>query len=207
MEIDFRKARPEDADAAVPLIYSSGPATFDYVFSHGTGVATRAFLRRAFMMGRGEFGFDNHYVATVDGEVVATGACFSGQDTFAFTRAALHQIIKVYGIASGIRVVRRGLQVERIVQPPRADLHYIAHLGVRPDLQGQGIGTDMLNRLLERGVELRRSIAALDVAVTNPRAQALYEREGFRVVREIESNLGNATATVANHRRMERRLS
>jgi ribosomal protein S18 acetylase RimI-like enzyme len=45
--------------------------------------------------------------------------------------------------------------------------------------------------------------AALDVAVGNPRAQALYERLGFVVAAERVSTLRNAQATVANHRRME----
>jgi len=33
MSITFRTATPADADAAVPLIYRSGPATFDFVFT------------------------------------------------------------------------------------------------------------------------------------------------------------------------------
>ena len=33
MPLSFRPARPEDVDAAVPLIYSSGPDAFDYAFA------------------------------------------------------------------------------------------------------------------------------------------------------------------------------
>ena len=33
MEIKFRQARISDIDAAVPLIYSSGPDAFEYIFS------------------------------------------------------------------------------------------------------------------------------------------------------------------------------
>jgi ribosomal protein S18 acetylase RimI-like enzyme len=43
----------------------------------------------------------------------------------------------------------------------------------------------------------------LDVAMSNPRAQALYERAGFVVIGERVSPLGNARGTVPGHRRME----
>jgi hypothetical protein len=33
MSIAFRMATPADAEAALPLIYSSGPAAFDYVLA------------------------------------------------------------------------------------------------------------------------------------------------------------------------------
>jgi len=42
------------------------------------------------------------------------------------------------------------------------------------------------------------------VAVTNPRGQALYERLGFVVTGERRSSLSNASATVPDHRHMER---
>jgi hypothetical protein len=36
MQIQFRPATPEDVEQAIPLIYSSGPAAFDYIFTHNT---------------------------------------------------------------------------------------------------------------------------------------------------------------------------
>lgn len=47
MSITFRPACPSDADAAVPLIYSSGPAAFDHVFSVPGKATALGFLRRA----------------------------------------------------------------------------------------------------------------------------------------------------------------
>src|SRR5262245_38093876 len=45
----FRPAETADADAVVPLIYSSAPAAFDFLFAvPGRGEA-RDFLRRAFV--------------------------------------------------------------------------------------------------------------------------------------------------------------
>ena len=43
----------------------------------------------------------------------------------------------------------------------------------------------------------------LDVAMTNPDAQRLYQRLGFEVVAERRSALVNAQGRVPDHRRMQ----
>jgi hypothetical protein len=51
--VSFRAAAAADVAAAVPLIHSSGPAAFEFVFAvPGLGDA-QAFLRRAFVDGAG----------------------------------------------------------------------------------------------------------------------------------------------------------
>lgn len=206
MKVEIRPAQPSDADAAVPLIYSSGPGAFDYVFSHRTPITAKEFLHRMFQRTRGELGFRAHIVAVCEGEVVGTGTAYSGREHPEFMLAMLGGIFRHYGLASGSGVIRRGMQVESIVQPPKGDLHYIAHLGVSPEFRSHGVGTQIVSHLLEQGRALGRSTAALDVSVENPRAEALYERLGFRTVKEVESRFSNETAAVPSHRRMERAL-
>jgi len=203
LDLQFRPARPEDADAAVPLIRSSGPAAFDYVFTHATRVSAARYLHRAFQMGKGEFGYRNHIVGEIDGQVVAAGAAYSGKDIPRFTLTALWHIPAVYGLLDGTRVIVRGLKIEKLVKPPTGTLHYVAHLGVDPEFRSRGIGIQLVERLLAMGREKGRTTAALDVSVENPRAQALYERIGFHVTQELTSTLTNPTATVPDHRRME----
>lgn len=202
----LRPARPDDVTAAIPLIYSSGPPTFDYVFTHKNKGNACDFLTRAFLDGRGEFGYKHHLVAEKDGRVVGIGTAFSGKDMAGFTVIAAQQIIKQYGLAASLGVMRRGLQVEKVVQPPKGDLHYIAHLGVAPEYRSQGIGTQIIEWLLIDGRQKRRTVTGLDVSVNNPQAQALYERLGFVVKEERISTLKNEYAAVANHRYLERPL-
>lgn len=204
--VEFRPATPGDAGAAVPLIYSSGPAAFDYVFKVPDRSTALDFLQQAFVNGAGEFGYRNHVVAVERGEVVATGAAWTGASNLLFTVAAARQILGTYGPVAGLAVMSRGLRVESVVQPPPKDRLYVAHLGVRPELRGRGIGDSLIRHLVNSGRKPDVEVAALDVAVTNPRAQALYERLGFVVTRERVSQLANAQATVPNHRRMELQL-
>lgn len=196
MEVGLRPASPEDVDRAVPLIYSSGPDAFDFVFGDAT-----AFLRHAFLDGAGEFGFRNHTVAVVEGEVAGIGAAYSGATSLQFTVAAARQILSHYRL-SGVGVIFRGLRTERIIPAPKKGMQYIGHLGVDPGMRGEGVGTRLIELFLDQGREAGHAMAGLDVAVTNPRAEALYERLGFEVTEERESSLSNQFATVANHRRM-----
>ena len=189
-----------------PLSYSSGPAAFSYVFSHRTRVAAQEFLYRALQQPAGEFGYAAHVTGEIDGEIVAGGACYSGETALPFMAAALKQILGCYGPVQGTGIMFRGLRVESIVPPPKGKVHYISLLGVAPELRGQGIGEQLVHYLLEIGRAAGRTTAALDVSVENPRAQVLYERLGFVVTKEFPSRLENETARVPDHRRMEMNL-
>nr|WP_255500823.1 GNAT family N-acetyltransferase [Caulobacter sp. 17J80-11] len=197
----IRPARADDAAAAAPLVYMSGPAAFDYVFAPGRRRA-EDFLGRAFADGAGEFGWRTHVVVEKDGEVIGAGAGYDGSAPLGFMLAAARQILSHYGPVTGAGVIRRGLRVEQVIPPPTKDMLYVAHLGVRPELRGGGVGRRMVEHLLEAGAAQGYRRAVLDVSAANPRAQALYERLGFTVTEERRSRV----AAVPDHRRMERAL-
>jgi ribosomal protein S18 acetylase RimI-like enzyme len=200
----FRSAAPADVADAVPLIYSSGPAAFDYVFDSGGSRSAQGFLRFAFLDGGGEFGWRNHRVAEIDGRVAAAGAAFDGRTMLRFTVESAIQILKFYGPIHAWGVMIRGLRTESLIRPPRAEEYYLGHIGVRQDLRGQGLGTSFVRYLLLGLDAVRHRCAALDVAVTNPRAQLLYERLGFVVEALRVSQLHNRRSRVPDHRRMSR---
>jgi ribosomal protein S18 acetylase RimI-like enzyme len=204
--VTFRAAEAGDAAQAVPLIYSSGPAAFDFVFSHDRPGRALAFLEFAFAEGGGEFGFRNHVVALRGGALVAAGAAWDGGLALRFTAAAALQILRFYGPLRAWGVIVRGLRCEQVIRPPRADEYYVAHLGVRDELRGRGIGEALTRHLLASADPRRHRVAALDVAVTNPRAEALYARLGFRVDALVRSTLASRHHRVVDHRRMSRAL-
>jgi ribosomal protein S18 acetylase RimI-like enzyme len=202
--LTFRDATPADAAEAVPLIYSSGPAAFDYVFNLGNSRGAQEFLRFAYLQGGGEFGWRNHRVAEIGGQVAAAGAAFDGRAVLRFTIANSLQILRFYGPIKAWGVMVRGLRTEAIIRPPRAQEYYLCHLGVQEELRGHGVGTYLVRNLLEGLDPNRHRCATLDVAVTNPRAQLLYERFGFAVSALRKSALKNRRGRVADHYRMSR---
>jgi ribosomal protein S18 acetylase RimI-like enzyme len=66
---------------------------------------------------------------------------------------------------------------------PRPDELYVDGLAVVADARGQGIGTRLLAEVQQVARTLGKDFVRLDVVDTNPRAQALYERLGYRVTR------------------------
>ncbi|HET8898029.1 MAG TPA: N-acetyltransferase [Rhodanobacteraceae bacterium] len=200
--LTIRAARADDADRAVPLIHSSGPTAFDYVFADARADA-QTFLRRAFVDGHGEFGWRNHVVAERDGRLLAVGSGFARSDMRGFTLAAARQIIGHYGWRAAGPVLR-GLRTEHIIRPPAESEFYIGHVAVAPTARGQGIGSALMSWFATEA--RRRSLPrlVLDVAADNPRAQALYTRLGFRVVTTRIAQLANAHGAVPTQHRMMR---
>lgn len=201
--VRFRPATAADVAAAVPLIHSSGPAAFDYVFALAGAGDAQTFLRHAFVDGAGEFGWHNHVVGELDGIVVAAGAGFSGATKWPFTIAAARQVIGHYGWRRAAGVITRGLRVEAVIPPPTGDMYYLGHLGVSPALRGQGIGSALVAHLLQLRPAGGHGPVILDVASTNPQAQQLYQRLGFELVDERHSTLANAQGKVPDQRRMQ----
>jgi ribosomal protein S18 acetylase RimI-like enzyme len=202
MDIELRPARTEDADAAVPLMYSSGPAVTEYIFACDKGDMF-ACMKRGFERDAGELGYAVHTVAVVDNAVVGIGAGFAGDAPLRFLALGALNILACRGVVQSAGMVRRALQIERMIRPPKRHEQCVAHLGVAPAFRGKGIGALIVRHLLDEGRRLGRRTAVLDVSVENPRAQALYERLGFAVTRECISTLRNRHATVPSHRRME----
>ncbi|MBI2421975.1 MAG: GNAT family N-acetyltransferase [Candidatus Hydrogenedentes bacterium] len=204
--IRFRPGVAEDVEPAVPLIYSSGPAAFDFVFSHRTPIDAQTFLRRTFLTGAGEFGYAGHVVGEMNGVCVATAAGWSADALRGFMLVALRQILRHYGVVAGIGVMSRGLRMEHMLSTPTREEFYIAHVGVTPGLRGHGIGGQLMEAMLARARAQGMRYATLDVSIENPRAEALYARLGFEVISETPSSLANATARVPGHRKMLKRL-
>ena len=62
----------------------------------------------------------------------------------------------------------------------KTDSVYIHELQVLPEHQGQGVGTDVVERVIEEAAT-RGVPVTLSVVPANPRAKQLYERLGFEV--------------------------
>jgi len=62
------------------------------------------------------------------------------------------------------------------------DVTQVMTIGVAPGMQRQGIGTALLQALLERSRDLGATAVLLEVRVDNGPAIALYERLGFATV-------------------------
>jgi GNAT superfamily N-acetyltransferase len=92
----------------------------------------------------------------------------------------------LHGSAFGIhllRAARMGATMEwRHARELRGPHYYVRDIGVRPDMQGKGLGSVLMGPTLERCD--REGLPAY-IEASSERSAALYERLGFRHVKEL----------------------
>ena len=199
--LELRPSQPSEVTKAVPLIYSSGPDAFEYVFKNGQ-VSAQDFLSHAFVRKGGEFSYDNHYSLYLNDKMVGIGSVFDAKQAGTFTTTDALNIFRFYKWKS-LRIIQNGLRIEKIIKLPVKQEIVLAHLGVLPDLRSQGLGTKLIHSLIEKANTTAESRFVLDVSEENPRAKSLYDRLGFVVTKKIDSTLRNKFSYVPNHFRME----
>ncbi len=205
MGLEIRPATAADAEGAAPLVYSSGPEAFDYIL-RDVGKTALDFLRFALADGDGFQGHRIHWVAERDGQVVGAGAFYSGKDELGLTLGFVRQVFAFYPFVTALGVIVRALQVAPLLKPLTRDMLYVANFGVASECRGQGVGARMLNQQMARAREQGFKRYALDVAVTNPRAQKLYEGIGMQFVREKRFRGDYQRSPVPDCRRLEMQL-
>lgn len=203
MDIDFRQCVALDIDTAVPLIYSSGPAQFRYVFSVAHEGQALEFLRYAFQKGKGQFGYLNHTAVIENGQQVGVGAAWSSDQNVAFLLSSAMQIFSFYGFLNGLKVVMRGLKIESIVKPAKKGVLYLGHLGISPSMQGKGCGRKLIAYFSDEAKRRGISKSGLDVVENNQRAKVLYQSLGFKDVERNEARLESQFGLVLSHDYME----
>ena len=187
-------------------MFSAGPEAFCYVFSVDYQDQAVDFLHHAFQRGGGEFGYNDHSLALEDGKPVALVGVWHPKDNMAYMLDALKKIVAYYGPIKGLRVLTRGLRFEKIVSPPKNNTLCLHNLGVAEGLRGTGIGSKAIEHFCELARKQGIETACLDVAGTNPRARALYERMGFSVVRHNAGGQKNRYGRAVSHDYMEAQI-
>jgi ribosomal protein S18 acetylase RimI-like enzyme len=91
-----------------------------------------------------------------------------------------------------------------VVRPPRPGVAVVAHLGVSPYERGRGIGRELILHLENVARERGFPRAGLDVAETNPRARALYERLGYTFGATHAGGLTRRYGRVVAHHYLEK---
>jgi len=106
--IELRPSKKEEVAQAVPLIYSSGPPSFEYVFKNDRVVA-QDFLRYAFVRAGGEFSYQNHYSLYWEDKMVGIGSVFDAKQASGFTLTDAMNIFRFYKFDS-LGPVKSGLK-------------------------------------------------------------------------------------------------
>ncbi len=102
----------------------------------------------------------------------------------------LKMIPRLIQMCGGISRVPRVIEVMNGLEanhPKEPDHYYLFMIGVHQDHQGQGLGSTILAKALET-VDAEGMPAYLEN--TNPRNMPLYERHGFKIMKEVTLGKG-----------------
>ncbi len=165
--IVIRPSLPEGAVLAVPLIYSLGPAAFDYVFKTNK-FSAQDFLNYAFVRSIGVFSFQNHHFVLLDDKVVGAGAVFTGDQTLGFTYFDATKIIGFYEWRA-LDIIKRGLAMEGLIKPPKKREVLLEHLRIHESAKRTGLGPKMIGELMKSPKIKNQNRFVLDVSSENPR--------------------------------------
>jgi ribosomal protein S18 acetylase RimI-like enzyme len=117
-------------------------------------------------------------IAAMDGDTLV-GVIGLHYKEHAFTHLRARSLLRHYGLRGLPRLVPLVLFNGR----PDRDEMRLDGLAVRADRRSQGIGSQLLREAARRAGILGIDVIRLEVVDTNPRARALYEREGYVAVR------------------------
>ncbi len=174
--LDARRA--DEAAAVLSRAFDDNPATLAIFAGYGTEQRQRGLLRAISAFVDISWRHGTSEVLVRDDRVVAVAMSF-GPGAYPPPYAAqLRMVVRVVptGWRSSLAYARTGEHMERL--HPRGPHWYLFFLGVEPSLQGQGLGSRLIERLNARA-DRDGVIGYLETdRESNLR---LYERHGFRI--------------------------
>ena len=180
MTLEIRPALPTDQGPIAELMYSAGPEIYDFLY----GDKAVEFIRYEFAQGTGFCGWHNVTVAVQDGKVVGTGCFYDRKAYNAMMGGSVKNFFGFFGVLGALPVLWRARHTSSSMKPPKPGELYLANFGVDAECRSQGVGSRMIDQKIQQARDQGYRIFGLDVAVTNPRAQALYSKLGLLVKKE-----------------------
>ncbi|MEX2197152.1 MAG: GNAT family N-acetyltransferase [Thermoleophilaceae bacterium] len=188
MPPEVRAARPHDRDAVVRLLYLSAAGMYDRYA--GDREAALRLLGRAFAREGTNASAEIVCVAEAGGRVAGALAGFpireGARRGSAFLRLTLASL-PPWRWPAALRLYRLGA---RVTPPAPPACFYVDGLATDPGLRRSGAARALLDAAEARARLLAQPALALDTALDNAPARALYESFGFSAAGEVAPSYG-----------------
>jgi ribosomal protein S18 acetylase RimI-like enzyme len=166
----IRKAIPND-DWAIATCFLLAMEDIIYKFiGEANPAKAREFMEHLVGRDDNQYSWKNCWVAEDAGKVVAAILLYDGALLTDLRQPVIEYLKSEFG---------RDFTPEDETQ---AGEYYIDSLGVNPDEQGKGIGTELLRFVIDEHVNKEGHTLGLLVDESNPKAKRLYVKLGFRRV-------------------------
>ena len=181
-----RPARPDDAIAAVDLIYLPMGRLADYLFGDDKAEQARDAVRRLFVREQNRFSYRYADVLEKNGEVAALLLSYPARELSDLAIPTGKEMHEVLGAAGMARMIRRSVPFMRHKECLPDEL-YVFTVSVRPEFQSHGLGKILLAMAQRKAIEEQLAKCSLGVTLNNHRAVKFYSRIGFQIVETVRT--------------------
>lgn len=170
--LNFREAKKEDATSIAELMMlAMDKIVYDFIGrnDYNEGIL---FLKKLIEEKDNQYSYQNTIVVEYDNQLAGTTTFYDG--------GKLHELRKPV-----LELLKKDYKQEIDPQDEtQAGEIYIDTIAVSENFRGKGIGTEILDYLIEELVNKKKLTIGLLVDFSNPSAKKLYERKGFVVIGE-----------------------
>jgi ribosomal protein S18 acetylase RimI-like enzyme len=93
----------------------------------------------------------------------------------------IKMVLSVIGLSNIKKVISRESAISKI--HPGKSIYYLWFIGVQPSEQGRGIGSQLLNEIIQKGTSEKKTICLETSTIKNI---PWYEKHGFKIYRELD---------------------
>lgn len=167
--MNIRTAIPEDAHAAVPLLFEAiGDITYILMGTDDVDQALEA-MTAFFGQPANRLSYENCTVAEIDGRIAGAMLAYHGSRLDELDRPLLERIVSLTGDRN-ISFPREAMENE----------YYLDSIAVDPDFRGQGLGKQLMKAFEAEGAKRGYARLSLIVELGNDNAKGLYSAQGYR---------------------------
>ena len=178
--LDYRPARPSDAEQASKLLFASSPKKNTFIVGLGSESRAKKILSKIFKLEGHRFSYQFAEMALDNGKVVGMYLAYPGRSLTRLDWRLYRVMLSQYGLRGKLALISRSLPLIFIKEAAR-DEFLLSNLAVKKGQRGQGFGLQILKRVEQQALENNLRKIALMVSVDNQGAKRFYERHGYEV--------------------------
>lgn len=182
MELVFKEAQKEQVEDVVALIYSSSTDMLDYLY----GKKAIEFLKFAFLNEKGFFSYKKQILGFNNNDLVCSATVYDTKEFFKLNFENILITIKFFSLKEIVPIIKKGMEISNLYIKPSSNTIYFGNLAVKEDIRGKGIATIFFETQHEIAKKQHKKYCELDVSMYNVRAKKLYERLGYKVLKELD---------------------
>lgn len=170
----IRKATQTDSYAVAKFVAMAESEMINYIAGKTDLEGAAAFVE-PFVLSpvKNRYSSDYTLIAEIDGKPVGAAVSFPANDQPELDTLLLNALRE------------RGREMKAFPLEGQPGTYYLSSMGVDPTVRGKGIGSALMTKAMEVGVNQGFEYATLLVSDDKPRARVLYERMGFTPFEDV----------------------